>query len=1088
MAPARLVVSPDAATRLTAGREWLQAQSAAAEVLVVGPSWAACDDFVRAAALERGALFGLTRLTLDRLAARLATPILARDGRAPAGGLTRAAVTARAVHRLGQEEAFVRFAPVAGRPGFAPAASRTIDELRMQRVVPGALSAAGGGGLDLERLTREIDAELTAAGLADRAMVFAAAVTALDGAAPGIADVPLLCLDLVVASAAEAELLAALARRAPSLLATVPAGDDGTIARLQSALAATIERPALPETSSLGRLKQHLFAESAPTPAPLDDTVSLRSWPGEARECVEIARTVQATAAAGVPFDRIAVLLHAPATYTAHLEEAFARAEIPAFIDRGARRPHAAGRALLALLACAAEGCSARRFAEYLSLGQVPDAETATAVERWTPPQDDLLPLADAPPAEAPAPHDDAVLRDPDAVAVMAGSLRAPWRWEKLLVDAAVIGRRERWARRLGGLAKEFERRGAEVRDENESRAAMLARDRRDLDHLSGFALPLIDRLCALPSHGSWGEWLAALSDLARAALREPDVVLSTLAELAPMSPVGPVDLDEVQLVLGLRLRDLTVPPPRRRYGAVYVGSTHDVRGMAFDVVFVPGLAEKVFPGKIVEDPILLDALRSGVSDRLATQRTRVADERLALRLAAGAATQRLVLSYPRIDVEQARPRVPSFYALECLRAAEGGDVLGFETLAARAVEGDAGRLGWPAPKLATDAIDEAEYDLALLQPLLELDPDATAGTARYLVGANPHLARALRARARRWLRKWTINDGLVDPDALARQALERHQMTARAFSPTALQQFTACPYRFFLQAIHRLQPYEEPEAIEVMDALTRGSLFHDVQFGVLTKLREQGALPITAATLETAHAEVEAVLRDVAKTYEDDLAPAIHRVWEDGITGVRADLREWIRRQANAGDGWTPARFELAFGLADRDRLHEDPASVAAPVPLLGGALQLRGSIDLVERHETTSALRATDHKTGKVYAADGVVVGGGKYLQPILYALVLEKLLHGPVAAGRLYYCTADGGFVTRDVPLDDDSRAAATEVTAIIGKALADGFLPAAPEDGACRWCDYRPVCGPYEEMRSGRKPHERLADLRRLRALP
>ena len=34
---------------------------------------------------------------------------------------------------------------------------------------------------------------------------------------------------------------------------------------------------------------------------------------------------------------------------------------------------------------------------------------------------------------------------------------------------------------------------------------------------------------------------------------------------------------------------------------------------------------------------------------------------------------------------------------------------------------------------------------------------------------------------------------------------------------------------------------------------------------------------------------------------------------------------------------------------------------------------------------------------------------------------------------------------------------------------------------------RWCDYRPVCGPYEESRTARKPADRLADLRVLREL-
>ena len=49
------------------------------------------------------------------------------------------------------------------------------------------------------------------------------------------------------------------------------------------------------------------------------------------------------------------------------------------------------------------------------------------------------------------------------------------------------------------------------------------------------------------------------------------------------------------------------MPPPSQRYGKVFVGPIEAARGLSFDAVFVPGLAEKMFPRKIVEEPILLD-------------------------------------------------------------------------------------------------------------------------------------------------------------------------------------------------------------------------------------------------------------------------------------------------------------------------------------------------------------------------------------------------------------------------------------------------------------------------------------------------
>lgn len=1090
----RILVARDTATRLTAAAEWLASYPADAEVLIVSPAREAGDEFARTAARKTGARFGLTRLTLNHLAARLAAPVLARAGLVPASGFALTAVAARAVHLLLAENALSYFEPVAERPGFPTAVARTLEELRMNDTDARAISKLARGGSDLAALAEKVARELAEAKIADRAAVFEAAVDATRDSALSTQHslgLPLLLLDVPLLSSREAGLVAELARRAPAVFATAARGDERTIAHLERATGCkAIEAEDSNQASSLASLKRHLFEDSSGDPAKLDDSVKLTSWPGEARECVEIARFVQHEAATGVAFDRIAVFLRSPAEYGSHLEEAFRRAAIPAYFARGTSRPDAAGRALLALLACKSEGLSARRFAEYVSLAQVPGPSGAPAPrtdEHWTPPSHELMPATIEDESEPQTQiENEALPIELEGKAIVDGTLRAPWRWERLLVESSVIGSKKRWERRIAGLERELRLRREELADEDENRAAGLERDIRDLTHLREFALPLIRELAQLPDKSTWGEWLDRLTRLASAALREPDSVIATLTELAPMSPVGPVELFEVQQVLAPRLRDLPIPPPRRRYGHVFIGPTESARGMTFDVVFVPGLAEKLFPRKVVEDPILLDAQRQKlVETGLATQRDRVAAERLALRLALGAAHNRAYLSYPRIDVQQSRPRVPSFYGLEALRAAEG-KLPGFDELGTRAESSSSGRLGWPAPELATNAIDEAEYDLALLGRLLDADPETTAGTAHYLLESNPYLARALRGRSRKWLRRWTPYDGLVDPDESAIEALAQHQLSARSYSPTALQNFAACPYRFFLQAVHRLQTREEPAALEVIDPLTRGSLFHKVQYEVLTLLRAAGELPVTHQNVERAIEAVNDVLHRVASGYEDELWPAIPKVWEDGINAIGADLREWLRRQADAEDGWVPYKFELAFGLADRDRKEEDPASVPDPVPIIGN-LKVRGSIDLVERH-VSGKLRATDHKTGKARAKDGVVIGGGQHLQPVLYALACEKLLDGPVESGRLYYCTAAGNYEERVVILDDFARGYAGIMVDTVSDALAEGFLPAAPARDACVWCDYLAVCGPHEERRVKVKPQDRLVQLKSLRELP
>ena len=636
-------------------------------------------------------------------------------------------------------------------------------------------------------------------------------------------------------------------------------------------------------------------------------------------------------------------------------------------------------------------------------------------------------------------------------------------------MDAAVIGGRARWQRRLDGLVRALDVE-IEALIDDPKRARARRDDREAIVALKAFAMPLIDRLAALPSEATWAQWLEHLDALAVAALNEPNRVRELLAELAPMGPVGPVGLEEVQLVLGRDLAELVVLPPSGRAGKVLVASADEARGMVFDVVFVPGLAEKIFPRKVTEDPLALDALREKLSVDLETNATRVAAERRALRLAVGAARRRVVLSYPRIDVDRSRPRVPSFYGLEVLRAAEG-ELPGFDELARRAERGAAERMGWPAPRSPAEAIDASEFDLAVLDRLLRQSPDESRGAARYLLSANAHLARSLRFRARRWKTSWTRADGMLRVDDATRQELAKNRLQSREYSPTALELFARCPYRFYLSAILRLSPRDEVAALEELDPLQRGRLIHEVQMRVMRSLKADGALPVTPDRLDRALAVLDEELDAAAGRYREELAPAIERVWDDGVERIRRDLREWLQRSSEEPH-WRPRAFELGFGLPGRRDL--DPASVDEPVSVAGA--RLRGSIDLVEERSTGAglALRATDHKTGRAPESEVVVIGGGRALQPLLYALALEALEpRHPIVEGRLYFCTSRGGYAERVVPLDDLGRDRVRRVLDEVDRAVDLPFLPAFPEPGGCARCDYLTVCGPREEQRTARK---------------
>ena len=1081
----QIVESSESARRLALAQTWLLARCERGAV-IVSASRGAADDLARAVAIVRGGAIGLHRFSFAQLAARLAAPVLAARGIAPATRLGSEAVAARAVFEARRNGGLKYFEPVAGTPGFPRALARTLHELALAGVGPDRLRALPFGGRDLALLLERFDEQFDAADATDRAALFEAAMEATST----FGGWPLLLLDVPLETTIEFGLARRLVEAASETLITVPFGDLATIPRLETL---GVEIDVLPPegNSDLTALRRYLFARRQPPQRNATREVCLFSAPGEGRECVEIARRILDEARSGIRFDEMAVFVRSPRDYAGLLEDAFARAGLPAWFDRGTRRPHPAGRAFLAILSCAVEGLSAIRFSEYLSLAQVPDAADGTRAEETPPPADDLIagfarfdPPPDQPDSIEASPTN---VGEADAPAVVAGMLRTPWMWEQLIVESAVIGGKpNRWRRRLAGLAEQYHKQVAEaVREDPESpRVARLERDLKSLAHLAAFALPIVETLASWPASATWHEWLERFNELAPRVLRKTARVLRALAELRAMGAIGPVTLEEARDVLAERLRSLDEQPPADRYGRVFVGSPHQGRGRAFKVVFVPALAERLFPQKPREDPMLLDdEMREPLAAGLFLQEDRAKTERLLLRLAIGAATERLWLSYPRLDLSGARPRVPSFYVLDVMRAVTGR-IPNHETLQREAAAAGDARLDWPAPSQPEAAIDEVEHDLATLRELIGAsDRQAVRGHAHYLLQLNDALARSMRRRWARATARWRPQDGIVRVTDAVRPMLASQRLGARPYSVSALQKFTTCPYQFVLSAIYRLEPNEQPEPLQRLDPLTKGAIFHEVQAAFFRALHAEQRLPVTKAGVPHALVTLNAVLSRIASKYEEELAPAIPRVWREEIASIGRDLRVWVRKLPEA-DGWTPEYFEFSFGLSDEGR---DVRSVPDPV-LIDGRFMLRGSVDVIELRNGSRELRITDHKTGRNRTNPRTVIGGGATLQPVIYGLAVEKIFERPVVGGRLFYCTAAGGFSEHPVSLSEANRRAGLEALEIIDRAIELGFLPPAPAERACTWCDFRPVCGPDEPEHVRRKPAEALGDLTALREIP
>src|SRR3989442_12641222 len=213
--------------------------------------------------------------------------------------------------------------------------SSAAERFRAGRVAPGALEALDGPARDVAELARRFEEQLDGAKVADRAALLAIATrAAVGGALDLLRRMPIVLLDVSIASPAERAFVDALTAMSPATLATIPAGDDATLDAVRG-LGARDRRDEQADGDGVGRhdaddsdltrARDFLFAAATPPPGAARGDVLFFSAPGEGRETVEIARRILDEARVGTPFDEVAVLLRAPEVYASLLEVALRR-------------------------------------------------------------------------------------------------------------------------------------------------------------------------------------------------------------------------------------------------------------------------------------------------------------------------------------------------------------------------------------------------------------------------------------------------------------------------------------------------------------------------------------------------------------------------------------------------------------------------------------------------------------------------------------------------------------------------------------------------------------------------------------------
>ncbi|MFH1208801.1 MAG: PD-(D/E)XK nuclease family protein [Candidatus Omnitrophota bacterium] len=227
-------------------------------------------------------------------------------------------------------------------------------------------------------------------------------------------------------------------------------------------------------------------------------------------------------------------------------------------------------------------------------------------------------------------------------------------------------------------------------------------------------------------------------------------------------------------------------------------------RQKEYRVVFVAGLLEKVFPMQIREDPLLSDwerkLMNGGMEHPLAECLPRQNIERFFFYVAITRAKEKLFLSYPHLDFE-GKESLPSFY-LEEVKELFGGQV--------PVIRQDLSR---PFPEV-DEAITHRELEASVVGALRDArGQEAGLRKALAQLSGDPQSRERLLSAVRP-----------IEAKILDEKILKGGYFEISETSPTRLETYAKCPFRYFSDKILKLK-----DTGEDIRAMQKGSILHHV-------------------------------------------------------------------------------------------------------------------------------------------------------------------------------------------------------------------------------------------------------------------
>jgi ATP-dependent helicase/DNAse subunit B len=341
-------------------------------------------------------------------------------------------------------------------------------------------------------------------------------------------------------------------------------------------------------------------------------------------------------------------------------------------------------------------------------------------------------------------------------------------------------------------------------------------------------------------------------------------------------------------------------------------------------------------------------------------------------------------------------------------------------------------------------------------------------------------------AVARFETREFNQFDGCIE-NSSALTAVESRFRPERILSPTSLENYVACPFRFLLQHVLGFDELDEPD--EEVEQTRRGSAYHRALARLHRRLKDTAELtksPLPEQIGEQLAEEIDIAVQEYAvragslaakKLWELE-GKRLHRSaakyrghWEDFVSPWRKDSAHL-----------SPELLEADFGLATKHVQSIAVEEMALPLVIQVDGVEVRigGRIDRVDLVELSEGLGfwIIDYKTGRASNYPATELARFEKLQLPLYAMAVERVIMSNRRArplGLAYWLvTGDGPKVVTpgsrstqawlaDAKKWTQFRGQLEAWIARIAEQIRQGRFPLAPRSERCtETCNYAQIC--------------------------